>query len=451
MARRQEAEQRLQKMTSDFIEKLSPVLFAPVSMQQMVTSRDTPAKGPVWVTRTTLDKPGDSHELKRVLEEAFKALALTQESIGDFSIEDVDVQWTAFRPSGKDKEPEPSISEQEKFDGMMKDVSADTVILYAHGGFYYTGSPASVRHTTLALARETGGRCLVPDYRLAPQNPFPAAIIDLLLAYLSLLYPSEGAMHRPVSAKNIVFAGDSSGGNLVLSLLALLQYIRDHNNGRVQFGGKCIDVPLPAGVATLYPHCDHTLSFDSHIRNKKYDIFILDVLPHLQPTFPACDLWPTNPPREDIYCGSPTLLHPLVSVAIAPSWSAPNMPPMFIATGQEKLTDEQYYLAKRAEKSGTTVQFSQYDALPHSFASFFPRLPQSQHVVQRWGAFCRDVVKDPAGLKTKWTRYTADDADFAGIGLDLPVDMDEERRLHLMKDKLAKRRPWTGPAETAML
>jgi acetyl esterase/lipase len=164
-------------------------------------------------------------------------------------------------------------------------------------------------------------------------------------------------MHEPVSAQNIVFAGDSSGGNLVQSLLALLQHLRDHAASRVRFRNQWIDVPLPAGVAALYPHCDHAMTFDSHIRNKSYDIFILDLLPHLQPNYPSCDIWLTKTPREDIYADGHTLLHPLVSVAIAPAWSANNMPPMFIATGQEKLTDEQYYLDKRVEKFGATVQF----------------------------------------------------------------------------------------------
>lgn len=315
-----------------------------------------------------------------------------------------------------------------------------------------TGSPASVRAITLALARETGGRCLVPDYRLAPQCPFPAAVVDLFLAYLSLLYPDKDAMHAPVSAQNIVFAGDSSGGNLVLSLLALLQQIRDHT-GRVRFRGKQIEVPLPAGIAALYPHCDHAMSFASHTRNKPYDIFILDLLPHLQHDFPSCDIWPTTPPREDIYADARTLLHPLVSVGIAPAWSAGDMPPMFIATGQEKLTDEQYYLAKRTEKAGATMQFYQYDALPHSFVSFFPRLPQSKHVLRKWGAFCRDVVKRPEELESAWVRYAADDVDFNGMRLESPVDVDEgvEVRKGKMREKMAKRRPWTGPTETALL
>jgi acetyl esterase/lipase len=66
-------------------------------------------------------------------------------------------------------------------------------------------------------------------------------------------------MHAAVLAKNIVFVGDSSGGNLVLSLLALVRHIRDYN-GRIQFQGRPVEVPLPAGIATLSPHCDHTMS-----------------------------------------------------------------------------------------------------------------------------------------------------------------------------------------------
>ena len=126
--------------------------------------------------------------------------------------------------------------------------------------YYSNGSPASVRSLTLALAKATGGRFIVLEYRFAPQNVFPAAVIGLLLTYLSLLSPSEDAGYISVSAKNIVFAGDSSGGNLVLSLLALLQYIRDCHNGCVNFRGKWVDIPLSAGAATMSAHCDHALS-----------------------------------------------------------------------------------------------------------------------------------------------------------------------------------------------
>jgi hypothetical protein len=124
---------------------------------------------------------------------------------------------------------------------------------------------------------------------------------------------------------------------------------------------------------------------------------------------------------------------------------------MFLACGQEKLTDEAYYLARKAAKAGTTVQFSQYDALPHNFANFFPKLPQSQHVLQQMGSFCRRVVQSPKELKGEWVRYAANDTGFKGAQLELPVSVDEMDRKSKMQENVAKRKPWTGPAETALL
>ena len=72
------------------------------------------------------------------------------------------------------------------------------------------------RKTTGKLAELTGGRVLAIRYRLAPQNPFPAAILDTLIAYLNLLYPPPGSSHFAVPADSIVLAGDSSGGVLAI-------------------------------------------------------------------------------------------------------------------------------------------------------------------------------------------------------------------------------------------
>jgi acetyl esterase/lipase len=124
---------------------------------------------------------------------------------------------------------------------------------------------------------------------------------------------------------------------------------------------------------------------------------------------------------------------------------------MFMACGQEKLTDEAYYLAQRAARAGTTVQFSQYDALPHNFAYFFPKLSQSKHVLRQLGLFCHDIVKNNSGLGSRWVRYTADDADFLGSELSLPVSLDEVHRKTRMQDMIARRKSWTGPTETALL
>jgi hypothetical protein len=127
------------------------------------------------------------------------------------------------------------------------------------------------------------------------------------------------------------------------------------------------------------------------------------------------------------------------------------MPPIFIACGQENLTDEAYYLAQKAAQAGTTIRFSHYDALPHNFPIFFPKLPQSRHMLEQWGSFCRDVVRNPKVLKSEWVRYAVDDSKFQGTGLELPVSLDEEDRKKRMQQKIANRKPWTGPMETALL
>lgn len=122
-----------------------------------------------------------------------------------------------------------------------------------------------------------------------------------------------------------------------------------------------------------------------------------------------------------------------------------------MATGQDCLVDAQFYLAKKAEKAGTKVQFLHYDALPHIFPSFFPKLPQSKDLMNRWGAFCRNVVVDPGAVESEWTAYAADDVELKGARLDLQVDLDEEERKRNMREKVAERKPWTGTTETAML
>ena len=80
-------------------------------------------------------------------------------------------------------------------------------ILYLHGGAFVAGSPRTHRSITRRLAATTGAMVLVPDYRLAPEAPFPAQIDDCVACYRQLL--REG-----YAPERISIAGDSAGGNL---------------------------------------------------------------------------------------------------------------------------------------------------------------------------------------------------------------------------------------------
>ena len=112
--------------------------------------------------------------------------------------------------------------------------------------------PCTHRVPVSHLSKLTSAPVLSVRYRLAPQHPFPSAIVDALVAYFSLLAPPPGSLHDPVPAKKIVLSGDSAGGNLSLALLQTLLSLR-RVCPTVRFHGKEVPIELPAGVATISP------------------------------------------------------------------------------------------------------------------------------------------------------------------------------------------------------
>ncbi|MEP6853641.1 MAG: alpha/beta hydrolase [bacterium] len=106
------------------------------------------------------------------------------------------------------------------------DFSADRAILYFHGGGYTVGTPAAYRSTAGFLARASGAPVYLPDYRLAPEDPFPAARDDALAAYAELTEPTRRRLVGPSgdgsasdgasTERRVVLAGDSAGGGLAV-------------------------------------------------------------------------------------------------------------------------------------------------------------------------------------------------------------------------------------------
>src|SRR6266498_919791 len=103
-----------------------------------------------------------------------------------------------------------------------KITAADRVILYIHGGAYFMGSAAQHRFLIQKIAKTGAARAFSFDYRLAPQSPFPAAVVDSLAAYFYLIQPPADAGFEPISPKQIVLMGDSAGGGLALAVLLVL-------------------------------------------------------------------------------------------------------------------------------------------------------------------------------------------------------------------------------------
>jgi acetyl esterase/lipase len=118
----------------------------------------------------------------------------------------------------------------------------DKVILYLHGGAYYTMSAATHRYITISVSKYTDCRVFAVNYRLAPECRWPGQIHDAVSAYLRLTQDLK------IPSENIIFGGDSAGGGLCL---ATMMYLRD--NG----------MPLPCGAILMSPWVDLTMSCDS--------------------------------------------------------------------------------------------------------------------------------------------------------------------------------------------
>lgn len=125
----------------------------------------------------------------------------------------------------------------------------NNVILYLHGGGYVAGNIQYARGFAGILASETNRLVFAVAYRLAPENPFPAAVEDALCAYRYLI-------DAGYSAKNISLVGESAGGGLIFALCLKL---------------KEAGLPLPNSLVGISPWSDLTFSGKSYITNKKKD------------------------------------------------------------------------------------------------------------------------------------------------------------------------------------
>ncbi len=116
------------------------------------------------------------------------------------------------------------------------------VILYLHGGYYTSGSPKTHRSLAARIGKTSNSPVLLIDYRLAPENPFPAALEDSISAYNWI------TKQKGIKTNKLMIAGDSAGGGLVLATLIKL---RDEKNA------------LPAAAICLSPWTDLALTGDS--------------------------------------------------------------------------------------------------------------------------------------------------------------------------------------------
>lgn len=225
--------------------------------------------------------------------------------------------------------------------------STSTVLIYLHGGGYFGCSAETHRPVTVWFALH-GFRVFAPSYRLAPENPFPAAVDDAVAAYRGLLANSHSAQH-------LVVAGDSAGGGLVLSLMLAL---------------RAAGTPLPAAAALFSPWTDLAATGES-IRTNAARCAM----------FNGEDIGPS----ARYYLGNGDPRNPLASPLYA---DLSGLPPMLIHVGaNETLRDDSTRVAEKARATGVPVELKIWPVVPHAWQLAHRILPEARQSLQEASDF----------------------------------------------------------------
>ncbi|WP_133982376.1 alpha/beta hydrolase fold domain-containing protein [Kribbella voronezhensis] len=234
------------------------------------------------------------------------------------------------------------------------DASAVPSVLHLHGGGLVLGSAYGYRALAGAVADSVGSGVLVPDYRLAPEHPFPAALDDARNAYLWLL-------DQGVPPSDLIVSGDSGGGGLVVSLMLQLREL---------------GIPLPAGVALLCPGLD-----------------LAGLLDGSSPLL-ASGNGETLAKVAGWYVGDHRVDDPLISPLQA---DLRGLPPILIQAGTgDPIAHDAGLLAARAEEYGVEVTMELYPVDTHIFQLFWSFLPEARQALAKVGEFTARVRGDEA-------------------------------------------------------
>jgi acetyl esterase/lipase len=232
----------------------------------------------------------------------------------------------------------------------MPRVSRERVFLFLHGGAYISGSPRTHRRLAAHLSRACHMRLLVPEYRLAPEQPFPAGVKDALQVYRWLL-------QQGYTEDNIVIGGDSAGGGLALSTL---------------LGLKMAGVKMPRAAILLAPWTDLTVSSQTYRTLRKFDPIIT------QEGLREAAEW---------YAGTRDPAEPLLSPLFA---DLSGLPPMLVhAASDEVMVDDSRLFAERAREHGVDVTLKVFDGLWHVFHASGIEIPESRQAIDEIGAYLR--------------------------------------------------------------
>ncbi|HXI87150.1 MAG TPA: alpha/beta hydrolase [Parvularculaceae bacterium] len=236
-----------------------------------------------------------------------------------------------------------------------RQINPEAAILHLHSGWFQFGSAKPFRHFVGHIAARVGAKAFIPEYRLSPENPFPAAIEDALASYRGLC---ESGVRR------IGVIGDSAGGNLALGLASRVR-----------------EEPIAdalVGVAALSPVTDLSLSGESYVTRA-------DIEPYST--------------REQVaelmrsYLGGADPKHPLASPLFGP---LSGLPPIRIHVGDDEiLLDDSRRYVERAVAAGVDARLDIWLGMIHGFARYVGDLNAASLALDDIGAFLAQQLRAP--------------------------------------------------------
>lgn len=225
-------------------------------------------------------------------------------------------------------------------------LGGDRVLLYLHGGAYVTGSRNSHRGLAARIGQATRATVLLPEYRLAPEHPFPAAVTDAVSCWRWLL-------DTGCTPSTMTVAGDSAGGGLALAVLLALRQA---------------ELPLPACAVALSPWTDLEAMGPTAQPGA-----VSDPMLSREGLLQSANLYAAGSLRDP-------LASPLHGDLVG-------LPPILLQVGtREVLLSDSTRFAERARAAGVTVELDVQDGLVHVW-QMFPELPESRSALARIGRF----------------------------------------------------------------
>ncbi|MCJ8331212.1 MAG: alpha/beta hydrolase [Lentisphaeria bacterium] len=228
----------------------------------------------------------------------------------------------------------------------------DLRILYLHGGGYVSGSGAKYLPFAADLSAASQCAVLLVDYRLAPEDPFPAGLEDCISAHEWML---KSGPYGPAPAKASFIVGDSAGGGLTLATLLAL---RD----------RCLALPL--GGVPMSAFTDMTLASESIQSQAEKELYM----------HPSC-----LPDFVNLYADGADLRDPLISPIFG---DYTGIPPLLIQVGDyEVIRDDSVRVAAKAEADGVDVTLEVWPGQVHVFQ--IRELPESREAIKHIADFIR--------------------------------------------------------------